>query len=277
LLVISIIFGSYLWKSLNVPEKQVTQVTTSETSIFSREETLETTIQSSSSSQEYILNDTELLASADKVAYGVYYFNDKKELSHAKEEAFIAASVIKVFIMEYVYTHLEQTMEIAGYSVDELVRLMIQNSDNQATNILIDFIGLDTLNEFFATNYTSTQLQRKMLDENARAQGLENYTSVKDDLTYLETIYLHRDQFLYSEMLQLLLGQTIRTKIPSKFPEEILIANKTGELENVENDVALILDDENPLAIVILTEDVHGNGIVREAIGNFALEAWHDK
>jgi hypothetical protein len=39
----------------------------------------------------------------------------------------------------------------------------------------------------------------------------------------------------------------------------------------------LILDDENPLAIVILTEDVHGNGIVREAIGNFALEAWHDK
>lgn len=230
----------------------------------------------SSSSESPVLDDTELLASADKVAYGIYYFNEKKELAVSKEEPFVAASVIKVFIMEYIYAHIDVTTDIMGNSIEELVRVMIQQSDNQATNRLIDFIGLETLNEAINRNYPATQLQRKMLDETARAQGIENYTSVKDVLTFLERSYTHQEEAPYAAMLQLLLGQTIRTKIPSKFPEEIMIANKTGELETVENDIALILDEKRPFAMVVLTADIHGNGIVREAIGNFALEAWQD-
>lgn len=222
------------------------------------------------------LDPSKLLSNAGKVGYGVYYFNEDEYITNQNTDPFISASVIKVFIMAYVYEkELALDGKIDGETIQELVRRMIQISDNQATNSLIEFLGIDTLNQYFEEQgYTDTRLHRKMLDEQARMNGLENYTSVKDSMKFLKKIYTHQSELPYSTMVEIMSAQTIKTKIPSKLPFEVTVANKTGELDTVENDIGLVLDSTKPFAIVILTNDVYNSSAIREAIGEFALQAF---
>lgn len=222
------------------------------------------------------LDASELFLNAGKVGYGVYYFNEEEYITNYNADSFISASVIKVFIMAYVYdNNLALDEKIAGETTQELLRRMIQLSDNQATNTLIEFLGMDNLNHYFEEQgYKGTKLQRKMLDEQARMNGLENYTSVEDSMGFLKKMYAHQNEWPYSQMLEIMSAQTIRTKIPSKLPSEVKVANKTGELTTVENDIGLVLDPKKPFAIVILTNDVYDSSAMREAIGQFSLQAF---
>lgn len=222
------------------------------------------------------LDDHELTAYADKVAYGVYYFNTDSYYSNNQSEPFIAASVIKVFIMDYYYENqIPMTTLIQGESLENLITNMIQYSDNTAANQLIDYTGMTVFNQYFQqAGYTQTVLERKMLDEAAQAQGLENKTSVPDTIKFLKKLYTKKEETPYAAMLTIMKGQQIATKIRSQLPPEVIVANKTGELATVENDIGLILDDQNPFAISILTNEVTSPGAERQAIGAFTLAAW---
>ncbi|MBO0456593.1 serine hydrolase [Enterococcus hulanensis] len=208
----------------------------------------------------------QLNKSAGKVAYGIYYFDDKKYLSNNNNEPMISASVIKVFIMEYLY-YKGRTGETAGsQSVQSLIERMITVSDNDATNILIDHVGMETLNKFFSENgYSNTKLQRKML-----AQGNENYTSLQDCMNFLRKLYENQGNPKHSAMLETMKRQQIRSKIPSQL--DVPVANKTGELPTVENDVGIVFSNR-PYAIVVLTNNVSNSQEIRTGIGNLALEA----
>ncbi|MGX7149926.1 serine hydrolase [Enterococcus ureasiticus] len=222
------------------------------------------------------LDASQLFSNAGKVGYGVYSFNEDEYITNQNTEPFIAASVIKVFIMSYIYENeLALDEKIDGETTQELVRRMIQISDNQATNRLIEFLGMSHLNQYFEDQgYKETKLERKMLDEQARINGIENYTSVADCMGFLKKIVAHQNELPYSEMLTIMSGQTVRTKIPSQLPSEVKVANKTGELDTVENDIGLVLDSTKPFAIVVLTNDVYDSSAIREAIGAFALQAF---
>ncbi|WP_233619143.1 MULTISPECIES: serine hydrolase [unclassified Enterococcus] len=120
---------------------------------------------------------------------------------------------------------------------------MITVSDNDATNTLIDHVGMDTLNNYFVEKgYSSTKLQRKML-----APGGENYTSLQDTMKFLKKLYQNRGNSKYSSMLEIMKRQQVKTKIPSQI--DVPVANKTGELATVENDIGIVLSDK-PHAIV---------------------------
>ncbi|MFI3618587.1 serine hydrolase [Enterococcus avium] len=208
----------------------------------------------------------QLNQSASKVAYGIYYFNDKKYLSNNNNEPMISASVIKVFIMEYLYDkgRIEETVD--GQSVQSLIERMITVSDNDATNLLIDHVGMGELNKFFSEKgYSNTKLQRKML-----SQGNENYTSLQNCIKFLRKLYENQGNPQYSSMLEIMKRQQVKTKIPSKL--NVPIANKTGELATVENDIGIVLSDK-PFVIVVLTNDVSNSQAVRNGIGSLAKEA----
>lgn len=74
-------------------------------------------------------------------------------------------------------------------------------------------------------------------------------------------------------MLDILKGQVIRTKIPAKLPDNIPVANITGEQQNVENDIGLVLTEDNPFAIVVLTNETSDIVKTRTAIADFSLAA----
>lgn len=226
------------------------------------------------------LDSSALLANAGTVSYEVYYFNSGKTISSHNSARMISASVIKVFIMEYVYLQASRNTlslddYVQGVPMSSLVDTMIQQSDNNAANALIDHFGMDTLNHFFAEyGYSDTELQRRMLDDTARSQGLDNYTSLNDVMNFLKKVYQNKDQYLYSKMLEIMQGQQIGTKIRNKIPPGTPVANKTGELGDVENDIGIVLTDKDPFAVAVLTNGVTATGNIRGAIADFAYNAY---
>ena len=189
-----------------------------------------------------------------------------------------SASVIKIFIMDYAYNlitkgELKSDDTISGNTVERLINSMITQSDNYATNVFIEYFGMDYLNEYFVQcGYTDTVLQRKMLDFEAQGQGKENYTSVNDVMDFLTKLYTNRHSAPYSDMLEIMKKQQVRTKIPLLFPSDVVIANKTGELSNVENDVGIILGKDCDLAVVFLCSSLSDTYSARNAISNSAYK-----
>lgn len=222
------------------------------------------------------INDIESLGG--EVAYGVYYFQGEQYYSNENKLPLISASVIKVFIMEYIFMkELDLQTVVNGETVSALMERMIQISDNDATNQLIDLIGFDELNQYFQeVGYTDTVLNRKMLDLSNQGERSENYTSLKDTMTFLQNLYQQQEQAPYNQMLEILLGQQVKTKIASKVGNEIPIANKTGELSDVENDIGIVFS-ETPFAIVVLTNGVENTSAMRQAIGDLAYVATYGR
>lgn len=244
-------------------------------SIFeSSEEIADSSSTQQSSELELQLDTAPLTTKAEHVYYGVHYFKQNKDISSNNSAPTVSASVIKVFIMEYAFTQADLNETIEGQTLNDWIIPMIQQSDNDAANVLIDHFGMDELNVFFQIQgYRDTHLERRMLDDEARSQGKENYTSLNDCMSFLKRLYQQQEAAPQAMMLAVMKGQTLRTKIPSKLSEDILVANKTGELGNVENDIGLVFSKDNPFAIVVLSNHCTNSEEIRNAIGDFTLAA----
>lgn len=76
------------------------------------------------------------------------------------------------------------------YTLEELLTWMIINSDNTATNVLIEFLGMDEVNAYCEKlELKSTVLERKMLDWGAIRAGYNNFTSAADLLVVFSKLY----------------------------------------------------------------------------------------
>lgn len=153
------------------------------------------------------------------------------------------------------------------FMVEELIAPMITQSDNTATNLLIDYMGFDTLNSYFKKmGLRSTNLARKMMDFKERKEGIENYTTAQDMAFILEKLYhsnfLNRDT---SKQCLLLLGeQKINDRIPKKLPkEEMFIAHKTGLEKHICHDVGIVFTPKGNFLICVLVK--HQNKFAQPA------------
>lgn len=131
------------------------------------------------------------------------------------------------------------------YPLWELIYWMIVESDNTATNVLMDLIGMEEVNRYCATTLgcQHTTLQRKMLDFDAITQGRNNYTSARD----MEQIYRHiyRRDILTPELCDWAMGVLLRQRSTSQFlryiADDIRLAHKTGGLDHLNHDCGLFL------------------------------------
>lgn len=192
-----------------------------------------------------------------------------------------SASVIKLFIMEYAFDcitkgTLTSDHMIGTRKLSSLIESMITVSDNDATNILIDEFGMDEINSFITSSgYTCTTVGRRMLDFKAQAEGRENYTCVSDVMKFLDNIYTHKDKAPYCDMLEIMKRQAVNTKIRRDLPPGAVIANKTGELSDVENDVGIIFSTGGDFAFVVLSNDVKFPENMRDTIAKTALDVYN--
>ncbi|MDR0899280.1 MAG: class A beta-lactamase-related serine hydrolase [Lactobacillaceae bacterium] len=240
-----------------------------------REETLST---SEDNEQLNSIAFDQLSSGAQKYSYNVIADNGFNAQFNASEKM-VSASIIKLFIAEYVLTQIQngqlsENQSIQGSSLKSLVTNMITVSDNYATNTIIDFVGMDNIQNFISsTGYSNTFLQRKMLDTMAQQEGRENYTSADDVATLLNKVKNSGDS-VYVTIKNLMLQQQVRTKIPSQLPG-VTIANKTGELSDVENDVGIIFSGKTNIILVFLTNEVFNTTQERYAIGTIAKEVYN--
>lgn len=163
----------------------------------------------------------------------------------------------------------------ATLTIEDLLTFMIVVSDNTATNFLIDVIGMDAINERCKLlGMKSTVLKRKMMDEEARRKNRENVTSPLDVITCLKAINESRSR----EMKRILERQQFTEKLPYYLTnvEEMLIANKTGELDKVEHDCAIIEYKGQCVYVAVLIDHLKDNAKGKEAIqlaGAYILES----
>lgn len=189
-----------------------------------------------------------------------------------------AASLIKLYIMGAVYENYDQiTGQYGRDSVDSNLYSMITVSDNDAANTLTTYLGggdsaagMQAVNSFCqAHGYDQTHMGRMLLASN---ENDDNYTSVGDCGHLLQEIY-KQDTSGYThvaDMFNLLKAQTRCNKIPAQLPEGVKTANKTGELDNVENDAGIIYDSKNDVVIVFMSQNLSSAGSAQNTIATLS-------
>ncbi|MDD3169851.1 MAG: class A beta-lactamase-related serine hydrolase, partial [Eubacteriales bacterium] len=141
--------------------------------------------------------------------------------------------------------------------IGTLCRLMIVISDNTATNLLIKRFGIEELHqEFCEIGLEKTRINRLLFDAEAAQQGIHNYFAPKEIGLLLEKIYGGNfvDEAVSGKIKEILLGQQIKHKIPSRLPREIRVAHKTGEDKGITHDAGIVFAQE-PFVIVFASNE----------------------
>ena len=168
------------------------------------------------------------------------------------------------------------TPGVTRLTLRDLATMMVAVSDNSATNVLIDRVGMENVNAFLsAQGLRETRLRRKMMDLKAAAEGRENVSTPSEMLDLLQALY--RGQILNQEMTAdffKVLSTHKDSFIPRDLPDDLKIANKPGELEGVRNDSGVIFLDQRPYILCVMTTYLHRERDGEEAIRNISLAAW---
>lgn len=176
-----------------------------------------------------------------------------------------SASVIKLYVMLAVYDQIAQGKLTETADIDTLLTQMITVSSNQATNTLVKTLGGGDAQAGFtivndtakANGFTETAMNDLLYDSGTHDSSLKQ-TSVNDAGAFMAKVY--RGQLVStdvsSKMLDLLLGQTRRTKIPAGVPDGTKVANKTGEIPGTENDAAIVYGSKGDYVLTVMSEDV---------------------
>ena len=196
-----------------------------------------------------------------------------------------AASLIKLFIMGAVYENYDSlSQQYGSATLDSYLTPMITVSDNDAANSLVSCLGsgdstagMQKVNSFCQSHgYTNTSMGRLLLASNEFG---DNYTSAYDCGKFLKEIYqicsgtTQTPSLLHAEEMYSLLKQQQRTnKIPAALPEGVSVANKTGELSDVDNDAGILYNAQggNDLVIVCLSQNLSSPGEAQNTIAQLS-------
>ena len=140
-------------------------------------------------------------------------------------------------------------------SVRELMELMVQVSDNTATNVLIDIAGgFPAVNAYIDhLGFTTLHLGRKMIQP-ANPPLQENYVDSAEVTDLLTMIWQGKilSRSSSDHIITLMKGQLVNTKYGAVIPRQYL-ANKTGELDDVSHDSGYILLPGREVALATTT------------------------
>jgi beta-lactamase class A len=140
-------------------------------------------------------------------------------------------------------------------TVKQLLWLMITQSDNTATNMLIRMVGRAHINTTMAgLGLPNTHVGDYIRSETETIRYALR-TSPRDMLKLLDAIARDRlvDQWSSREMLAILEGQTHNGLLPAVLPEGTKIAHKTGSLHDTLNDVGIVYSEDEPYIIAVMT------------------------
>ena len=227
----------------------------------------------------------ELTALTGKI--GCYYKNlvTGETYTYHGDTPVVAASVIKLYVMTEAFAQIEagtlaMDQEITVHRKDcvpscgvltylhdevkmqviDLITLMIIVSDNTATNVLIDLLGIDNINaRIRSLGFEKTILNRKMFDEEKAKSGLQNYITAEEVGALLEMMYRGTliSEAASARMISILKDQRLNHKIPyliKPMPQAPQIAHKTGEDDNTTHDAAIVFAKE-PFILCICSND----------------------
>jgi beta-lactamase class A len=158
----------------------------------------------------------------------------------------------------------------------DLATMMVAVSDNSATNVLIDRLGMENVNALLdSLGLHNTGLRRKMMDIKAAAEGRENISTPREMLALLENIYQGKvlDKEMTADFFKMLSTHK-NSFIPRDLPADLQIANKPGELEAVRDDSGIVFLQNRPYIICVMTTYLVREHDGEEAIAKISAAAY---
>lgn len=204
------------------------------------------------------------------------YVKDLKtgDILSINEKRMKPASVIKLFTMASTYSSIKKGEIKQDKTVNSLLNSMITVSSNEAYNSLTrkhskkgSFLdGCKKVNKNIkALGCKNTESHSTLHPSSScfASDGKSNFTTARDAGILLEKIYRGEcvSEKYSKEMLNLLLKQTRRWKIPAGLPYGVKCANKTGENSNCQNDVAIVYGKKTTYVVCIFAETDEYSGV----------------
>jgi beta-lactamase class A len=169
------------------------------------------------------------------------------------------------------------TPGVTRITLRDLATMMVAVSDNSATNVLIDRVGMENVNALLdSLGLKNTRLRRKMMDLKAAQEGRENISTPREMMTLLEAIY--RGRVLNREMTAdfiKMLSTHKDSAMVRDLPEGVQIADKPGELEGVRNDSGIVFAKNRPFILCVMSTYDRREKQAKEIIGRIAVEAYN--
>lgn len=219
-----------------------------------------------------------------------------------EDEVFAQASSIKIAVLADLYLQAEQgklkltdpylvqssdlvpdsdimgglTPGVTRLTLRDLATMMIAVSDNSATNVLIDKVGMPNVNVMLdSLGLSHTRLRRKMMDLQAAKEGRENVSTPREMMALLDAIYhgkvLNKESTAaFFEML----STNKNSWIPVDLPADVKVADKPGSLEAVRNDSGIVFVEGRPYVICVMTSFLRNERDGEDAIRKVSLAAW---
>jgi beta-lactamase class A len=208
-----------------------------------------------------------------KGQYGIYYYNiDSGEGFGINDtDEYTAASTIKLPLNLYLYnkiksgaidpgstlTYLKEDYESGtggiqyekfgtSYTIDELSRLSIEESDNVAANMLIRNLGVENFKQYMR------QVGGVVVRDG------ENISCPRDMALYMKLVYefSKNEGELGQKLMGILMDTQFNDKIPAPLPDNIKVAHKIGNQVGVVNDVGIVFAD-SPYILAVMSKDVN--------------------
>ncbi len=155
-------------------------------------------------------------------------------------------------------------------SLLDYANLMVIESDNTATNVLIEKLGMDAVTaRMAALGLPATKLRRYMIDAPAAREGREN-VSTPSELAHLLDVLRKGDSLKPESQAEAIriLEKEKSSPIRRAVPAQVTIASKSGELEGVRGDSAIVYLPNRPFILVVMTswlaEDAAGEAAIQE-------------
>ncbi len=224
-----------------------------------------------------------------KVAVAVKHLDSGETFYEDEDEEMPTASLIKFMIMLEVYLQVSEGKvkledkltlkkinmvpgsgiltyhfsEGATFSLRDATRLMIVFSDNTATNMVLDHIGMASTNKRMDEwSYPKTRLNAKVflggktsLDPARTKKFGLGSTTARETLLMLEKV--HEGKVVSREVCQEMLGHMKKCddklKLKRFLPETLVVAHKSGTVSDARTDAGILYLPGGPVAVCVLT------------------------
>jgi beta-lactamase class A len=235
------------------------------------------------------------LISCGKGQYGVsiYHFETEEEFVHNPDEEFYAASIIKIPIMAAVFAQVNEGKRslsdkiqvrsediVSGdgilknltpgteWTIYDLVVLMIIESDNTATNLLIDMVGLENIQLYMTVwGFKQSQFRHKLQIKPSRKHNESNLITAMEMNHFLRNVAMGNIVSMSAcrKMIEIMKQQKMNDLLPRLLPENNgpigfipnwEMAHKTGYVPGVEHNVGLLYLSGHTFAISVLSKNV---------------------
>jgi beta-lactamase class A len=164
-------------------------------------------------------------------------------------------------------------------SIGELARRMIIFSSNLATNLLIEKVGAERVTQFMQDlGAQDLVLLRCLEDKKAYQIGLNNSATARSFMQVLLCLAKRNvvSPAASDEMIAILRQQHFNEGIPAQLPAGVSVAHKTGWIEKVYHDAAIVYPPQHaPYIVVILTSGLSEKDAAPALVSTLSAAIYH--